>query len=129
MEVMQVCPLFFPYLGGIETHVREISKRLVKLGVDIKVYTTDPSGKLPKKENIDDVEIHRFRSYAPNSLYYFSPDLYFELRKLKQAKVIHVQSFPDFPSLAVDLVKNKNRKSMVLTPHYWSTSHVMGTSM
>jgi glycosyltransferase involved in cell wall biosynthesis len=129
MEVVQVCPLFFPYLGGIETHVREISKRLVKLGVDIKVYTTDPSGKLPKKENIDGVEIHRFRSYAPNSMYYFSPNLFFELGKVKHAKIIHVHSFPDFPSLAAALVKDIIKKPIVFTPHYWGSSHVTGTSI
>ena len=115
MEVVQVCPLFFPHFGGIETHVREISKRLVKLGVDIKIYTTDPSGKLPKEENIDGVEVHRFRSYAPNSLYYFSPNLFFELGKLKRAKIIHVHSFPDFPSLSAALVKDIIKKPMVLS--------------
>lgn len=129
MEVVQVCPLFFPYLGGIETHVREISKRLVKLGINVQVYSTDPSGKLPKKENIDGIEVHRFRSFAPNSLYYFSPSLYFELRKLKQAKLIHVHSYPDFPSLAAALAKGSIRKPIVHTPHYWGSLHVMGTSM
>lgn len=127
MEVVQVCPLFFPYFGGIETHVREISKHLTNLGVHIKIYTTDPSGKLPKKESIDGIEVLRFRSFT-NDLYFFAPKLYSALKKLKEEDMIHVHS-PDFPSLAAALAKDKNRKPIVFTPHTLGSADMVGTSM
>ena len=36
-----------PRMGGIETHVHEVSTRLGAAGVDVTVLTTDPSGELP----------------------------------------------------------------------------------
>ena len=50
MRIAQVCPRYSPYIGGVETHVEEISKRLVARGHEVTVITTDPSGKLPQSE-------------------------------------------------------------------------------
>ena len=50
MKIIQVCQRYYPDIGGIETHVREISEMLVKRGYDIEVVCTDPTGKLPEKE-------------------------------------------------------------------------------
>jgi len=129
MNVAEVCPLFLPYIGGVETHVYEISRRLSKLGVGIKVYTTDPTGTLPKKDTIDGIEVLRFRSFDPWRLYYYSLDLYHELEKLRDVDVVHVHGFPEFPSLAAVLAKDENRKPLILTPHYGGAVNMLGTSV
>jgi 1,2-diacylglycerol 3-alpha-glucosyltransferase len=49
LKIAQVCPRYFPYIGGVETNVKEISERLVLENHDVEVITTDPSGKLKKK--------------------------------------------------------------------------------
>lgn len=46
MKIAQVCHRYYPYIGGVETRVEEISKRLVRKGFDVEVLTNDPSGKL-----------------------------------------------------------------------------------
>lgn len=91
MKIIQVCPRFFPDIGGIETHVYEISKRLAKDN-DVYVYTTDPTGKLPKQEMIEGVNVLRFKSFAPNEAYFFSPLMYFALKK-QSCDILHVHSF------------------------------------
>lgn len=117
MKIIQVCPRFFPDIGGIETHVYEISKRLARDN-DVYVYTTDPTGKLPKQESKDGIKIFRFKSFAPNEAYFFSPQLYFALRKQK-CDVLHVHCFQALTSFMAYCAANKSRfKKIVCTPHY-----------
>ncbi|MDA4126812.1 MAG: glycosyltransferase family 4 protein [Thaumarchaeota archaeon] len=40
MKVAQVCPFFFPVDGGVENHVLNISKELVKRGHEVDIYTS-----------------------------------------------------------------------------------------
>jgi glycosyltransferase involved in cell wall biosynthesis len=60
MRIAQVCPRYYPYIGGIETHVKEISERLMMRNFEVEVLTTDPSGKLPKEEIINCIKVRRF---------------------------------------------------------------------
>lgn len=118
MKVVQVCPLYYPYIGGVETHVCEISKRLANMGIDVRIYTTDPSGKLPKRQTFNGIEIFRFRSFSHRHIYFFSTELHSALKKLKTDDVIHVHAYPNFPALAAALAKHINNKPLVFTPHY-----------
>jgi len=119
MEILHVCPAFFPYRGGVETYVREVSKRLADLGVGVRIFTTDPSGRLPKKERIDGVEVSRFKSFSPNQKDGFiSLSLYLALKKLKDIGIIHAHSYPAFPAVAAAMTKRDNGKRLVFTPHY-----------
>jgi hypothetical protein len=63
MKIAQVCHRYFPYMGGVEEHVKNISERLAKK-YDVTVFTTDPSGELKEGEVIANVKIRRFRSWA-----------------------------------------------------------------
>jgi glycosyltransferase involved in cell wall biosynthesis len=130
MEVLQVCPLFLPYHGGLETHVTEVSKRLARLGFSVRIYTTDPTGKLKRRQTINELKIFRFRSYTLNNVYFFAPKLYSMLKKAKDVDVLHVHGYPNFPALAAALAKAKNRKPLVFTPHYGGYDvYTLGTSI
>ncbi|MDI6640295.1 MAG: glycosyltransferase, partial [Methanocellales archaeon] len=72
MKIAQVCPRYHPDIGGVETHVKEISERLVKRGFEVEVICTDPTGRLPKHEMINGVKVTRFRSIAPNDAFFFA---------------------------------------------------------
>jgi glycosyltransferase involved in cell wall biosynthesis len=115
MKIIQVCPRFLPNIGGIETHVYEISKRLAKDN-EVCVYTTDPTGKLPKQEIIDGIKVFRFKSFAPNEAYFFSPQLYFALRK-QSCDILHAHSFHAFPAFLAYRSLRKFKK-FIFTPHY-----------
>ncbi len=73
LRILLATARYFPYMGGIETHVYEVSRRLARLGCDVTVLTTDPSGRLPEREVKDNVEIRRVRAYPAQRDYYFAP--------------------------------------------------------
>jgi glycosyltransferase involved in cell wall biosynthesis len=121
LKVVHVCPRFYPYSGGVETHVRELSKHLKQLGVDVEIYTTDPGGNLPKKEVLDNIEIQRFHSYPFNGIYHFSPELYSALKSLEEVDIVHAHDYQDYSVLAASRAKRKFQSPLVFTPHFHPT--------
>lgn len=128
MKITQVCPRYYPYIGGVETHVREISERLVKKNFKVKVLTTDSSGKLPKEDIFRGVKVRRFKSWAPNEAYYFSKELKeYLMRDSDDYGVVHAHSYHDFPALYAAQAKSGNK--LVFTPHYHGTGHTFFRSL
>lgn len=122
LKIAQICPRYFPEIGGVETHVKEISERLAKKGHFVEVITTDPSGKLNKNETINGVKITRFRAFAPGNAYFLVPQIFFYLKK-QNYDVVHAHSYHAFPALFVALAANQKR--FVFTPHYHRTGHTV----
>jgi len=61
-RVLMVGPKTFPpVIGGIETHVYELSKRLASTGYGVKVVVPDSAGR-PGTEKIEGVEVVRVRA-------------------------------------------------------------------
>ncbi len=113
----------------METHIKEISNRLISSGVEVQIFTTDPSLKFPTQMTIGKIDVFQFRSYALNNMYFFSPQLYLALKKLKEVDIVHAHGYNTFPVLAAVLAKKRNKKALVFTPHYGGYStHVVGTS-
>ena len=79
-----------PDLGGIESHVGEVTRRLVALGHDVEVLTTDRTGRLPRSEVVDGYRIRRFRALPRERDWYASPGLAWWLLRHRYAAV-HVQ--------------------------------------
>ena len=50
MNIAQISARALPFMGGTETHVDEVSARLVERGHQVTVMTTDPSNELPRHE-------------------------------------------------------------------------------
>jgi len=118
MQILQVCPVYYPHIGGTEDHVKNISERLAKKH-DVTVFTTDPSGKLRKEEVINGVQIRRFKAFAPSEAYYFSSSM---LRALKTSEfdVVHGH---DFHALPMFFSRYAKCKRFVVTPHYHGVGH------
>jgi glycosyltransferase involved in cell wall biosynthesis len=122
VKVVQVCPRYYPDIGGVETHVKEISERLVKRGFDVEVICTDPSGRLKRHEILNGVLITRLGSYAPRDAYYFAPHIYFYIRE-HVFDLLHVHSYHALPALFAVLAKNSRK--LVFTPHYHRRGHTI----
>lgn len=120
MKIVQVCPRYYPDIGGVETYVQEISERIVKSGFKVEVVCTDPTGKLPEHDVKNDVTITRFKSFAPGDAYYFAPQIYFYLKK-HEHDLIHAHSYHALPALFAALAKNKCR--FIFTPYYHGGGH------
>ena len=76
LRVLMVTARYFPYMGGIETHVYEAARRLVQSGIDVTVATTDSSSTLPREETQHGVRITRVRAWPAERDYYWAPGLY-----------------------------------------------------
>jgi glycosyltransferase involved in cell wall biosynthesis len=120
LKIAQICPRYSPDIGGVETHVKEISERLVNSGHKVEVITTDPTGRLNKQETINGVKVVRFRSFAPRNAYYLAPQVLFYLRNRKY-DVIHMHSYHALPALFAAL--GKGPEKLVFTPHYHRSGH------
>jgi glycosyltransferase involved in cell wall biosynthesis len=76
LRVLQVTARYYPYMGGAETHVYEVSRRLVGAGHDVTVLTTYPGGRWPADEQVDGVKVRRVRAWPARRDYYFAPTMY-----------------------------------------------------
>ena len=113
MKILQVSPGYFPAVGGVEEHVRNISERLAREH-EVTVFATDPSGKLPKEEEINGVLVRRFKSFSPQNAYHVSFKMLGELRR-SESDIVHGHGYHAFPLF---FSRYARRKRFVVTPHY-----------
>ena len=90
LRVAMVSALALPEMGGIETHVHEVSTRLAGAGVGVTVLTTDRSGELPVEEEFPGYHVRRWRSYPRSRDYCLAPGLARHLMS-EPYDVVHVQ--------------------------------------
>jgi glycosyltransferase involved in cell wall biosynthesis len=95
LRILMVVPKYFPEMGGIETHVYEVSRRLVDRGHSVVVLTTDRTQRLPTEEIAAGVLIKRVKAWPTNSDYYFAPAIYREILNC-DCDVIHIQGCHTF---------------------------------
>lgn len=76
LHVLNVVHRFLPELGGTETHVAEVTRRLVEHpDLDITVLTTDRSGTLPPEDDVSGVRVIRKAAWPRDRDYYYSPEM------------------------------------------------------
>lgn len=117
MKIIQVCPLYYPEIGGVETHVKELSERLVRRGHEVEVVCT---GKHYSEEAINGVLVKRFRALAPNNAYYMAPQMYHYLKKA-DCDIFHAHSYHALPAFFAMLAKNDRK--FIFTPYYHGRGH------
>jgi len=120
MRIAQVCPRYSPYIGGVETHVAELGRRLVRKGHEVTIVSTDPSGELPKSALIDGVRVLRFPAFAPGDAYYFSPALRSYMKKAQAFDIVHAHGYHAFPAYHASAPK---APKFIFTPHYHGHGH------
>src|SRR5690348_13582746 len=79
MNVLMVTPRYFPYMGGIETHVHEVGRRLQRNGVNVTLLTTVAHQQmlsLPQEEESEGMRILRVRAWPRQRDYYLAPEIY-----------------------------------------------------
>jgi glycosyltransferase involved in cell wall biosynthesis len=116
LRLLMVTPHYFPFMGGVETHVYEIARRLVQTAVEVTVLTTDPEGQLPITEQSQRVRIERVRAWPSKRDYCFAPGIY---RRILEGSwdLIHVQSYHTFVAPLAMLAAWQARIPYVVTFH------------
>jgi glycosyltransferase involved in cell wall biosynthesis len=79
LRVLMVSARYFPAMGGIETHVHEVGRRLVQKGVDVTILTTMPQHTftyLPRETESEGLRIIRVKAWTHTSDLCIAPDVY-----------------------------------------------------
>jgi glycosyltransferase involved in cell wall biosynthesis len=116
MRILMVSARYFPLMGGTETHVYEVARRLAAQGHAVTVLTTDAQGSLPPEEVKDGVNIRRVRAYPRNRDYYFAPQLFPAIARGKW-DVVHLQGYHTLVAPLAMLASWVSRIPFVVTFH------------
>ena len=105
-----VCARYLPDLGGIETHVNEVARRLTILdGFDVTVLTTDRTRKRAREEVFQGVNVLRVPAWPRKRDYYFAPQVSSVVGQRDQWDVIHCQGIhTPVPLLAMRAARRAN---------------------
>jgi glycosyltransferase involved in cell wall biosynthesis len=109
-----------PLMGGIETHVHEVARRLAA-DVDLEVLTTDTTGELPPHEERDGFVVRRFAAHPRSRDYYFSPGLLRAVRRT-DADLVHVQGVHTLVAPGALLAARRAGVPSVITFHTGGSS-------
>jgi len=104
-RVAMVSSLYSPYVGGVETHVNEVARRIAASGCDLTVLTTDLTGELPPVEHEENLTVRRFPAWPSRADLYISPRL---VRQVGDGgfDLVHVQGVNNLlPPLALAIAQ------------------------
>lgn len=131
LRVLMVTPRFFPFMGGIETHVYEVGRRLVRDGAEVTVLTTRPRTRaetLPREENMAGMRVLRVHSWPAERDYHIAPEMYALIQK-GNWDLIHCQGCHTFvPPLAM-LAARQAHVPYVVTFHTGGNSSRLRTAI
>jgi glycosyltransferase involved in cell wall biosynthesis len=111
-----VTPRFFPQAGGVETHVFEVGRRVAAAGARLTVLTTDVSGALAPREELEGIEIVRVPAYPRSKDWYVAPAIGRVIAGAG-AEVIHVQSYHSMVAPLAMVAARRNKIPYVVTFH------------
>lgn len=105
-----------PEMGGIETHVHEVSSRLAAAGVEVDVLTTDRTDSLPVDEELSGYRVRRWHAYPSWGDYCLAPGLARHLMS-ERYDVVHVQGIRTLLAPTALAAAQRARVPSVLTLH------------
>lgn len=116
-KVCFVTSFFYPTIGGVETHILNVGKELIKLGYDVEVFVSDldRDKKIKDKETvIEGIKVRRFKSIFKLSFSeIFFPGL-FKAVKNSDADIFHVHGYRH----SFNFIFWFTNKPCFITPHW-----------
>jgi glycosyltransferase involved in cell wall biosynthesis len=125
LRIAMVSANALPVMGGIETHIHEVSTRLGAAGLDVTVLTTDRSGALPSEEMLPGYRIRRWGAYPRSRDYHFAPGLARHLLQSADYDVVHIQGVHTLVAPTALAVARRVGVPSVLTFHTGGHSSVL----
>ena len=116
LRVLQATARYFPYTGGVETHVYEVARRLAERGTEVTVLSTDPTGQLPAEEQKDGVHLLRVRAWPNKEDLYIAPRLYESIAN-GNWDVVHCQGIHTLAAPLIMFASWKAKIPYVVTFH------------
>lgn len=87
-----VTPRVAPFVGGVETHVREVASRLAAYDIEAQILTADPTRDLPPLDTLDGVPVTRVQAWPRGGDQLFAPAIFGAVRR-GGWDLVHVQSY------------------------------------
>jgi glycosyltransferase involved in cell wall biosynthesis len=118
LRVLTVAARYLPDMGGIETHVHEVSRRLASTGeFDITVLATDRTRRRPRYEVIEGVTVLRVPAWPQRRDYYLAPGIAGLVGQRDRWDLVHCQGVhTPVPPLAM-LSARRRRLPYLVTFH------------
>lgn len=123
MNILVHCIYYPPEVGGLESHVHYLCRRFAATGHGVSVVTSASRPDLPKREEIDGVQVHRtpMPSRTPVGWFAHAAGSTARTRALaERADIVHAQAFPSILPCALALAGRST--PLVATLH---TSHFL----
>lgn len=107
---------YFPFMGGIETHIHEVGTRLAAREHAVTVLTTDPTGRYPAEEDVGGMHVSRVRAWPARRDWYFAPTIY---RRMMQGgwDLVHIQGYHTLVTPLALVAAIRKRVPFVVTFH------------
>ncbi len=115
MRIIQVSPYFYPHIGGVESHVLDLSHYLMKRGHEVEVITSNYA-KLPEYEKVMGISVRRVKALTVK----FSTPVTPAMKKVisgEKADIVHSHSPPPLQPYYAAKGSKKARIPHVLTYH------------
>src|SRR2546426_2938809 len=116
MHIVQACPWFHPYVGGVETHVATLSGELGRRGQEVTVVPSRVGRDLPDGEEWGGIPIRRAKARAVWIRTPISPATKGLLASL-DPDVVHAHSPPPLTSYYAARTSSRRRFPFVITCH------------
>jgi glycosyltransferase involved in cell wall biosynthesis len=92
LRVLMVTARYLPDMGGTETHVHEVSRRLAQMkDFEITVLATDRTRSRPRREVIDNVTVLRVPAWPSDRDYYLAPGISRVVGQRNKWDLVHCQ--------------------------------------
>jgi glycosyltransferase involved in cell wall biosynthesis len=124
-------PFFKPAVGGAEEWVYQVSKRLIKRGHEITIFTSDLLKTRPKYVYLDtstffnenEFLLYRFHAVRLLQNYFITPRIINRPVLRKSYDIIHANVYGCFMTDYLAIVSLFNRIPLVVAPHGFSYDH------
>jgi len=116
VRIAQVSPWFSPHFGGVESHVRSLSRELARRGHEVTVVTSQHDRTLSAEEMVDGFRVIRVRPRFIFMQTPITPRMRGSLRALS-ADVVHAHSPPPLASHYAGAVASERGIPYVVTYH------------
>jgi glycosyltransferase involved in cell wall biosynthesis len=119
LNILMVAARYFPYIGGTETHIYEVGRRLASKGYNITILTTMPHAQShpPQREEVSEgMQIMRVKAWPPQSDYYIAPEVA-DIIKRGRWDIVHCQGCHTFVAPLAMAAAKRARIPYVVTFH------------
>jgi glycosyltransferase involved in cell wall biosynthesis len=116
MHIVQVAPYFQPHIGGVESHVIDISRELFRRGHELTVLTSRYNESLPEYEEINGLKVKRIKPL----LNMFTTPVFPKLRNIlvkTNCDLVHTHIPPPFVDFFSARARNITKIPLILTYH------------